>query len=89
MVPGAHPPVASWEIWPCAACPSLNTAPSMTGFLARPKSAKSSQRDAPSGSWEAPSLRSPQQPMAILRQSKYLSTGESRRQYLLPAFSGP
>eukprot|EP00971_Amphidinium_carterae_P058865 1163766-Amphidinium_carterae.1 len=60
----------------------------MTGFLAKLKSAKSSQMDAPSGNWVGPTLRSPQQPMAMRRQSKYLSTGESWRQNLPPALLG-
>eukprot|EP00971_Amphidinium_carterae_P168714 3342551-Amphidinium_carterae.2 len=44
--------------------------------------------DSPSGNWVAPTRRSPQQPMAILRQSKYLSTGESWRQKWPPALLG-
>eukprot|EP00971_Amphidinium_carterae_P000945 18366-Amphidinium_carterae.1 len=60
----------------------------MTGFLAKLKSAKSSQMDSPRGSWAGPTLRSPQQPMAMRRQSKYLSTGESWRQYCFPALRG-
>eukprot|EP00971_Amphidinium_carterae_P226322 4489479-Amphidinium_carterae.1 len=62
----------------------------MTGFLANPTIARSLQIWRPVGRGERLTRRSPRHPMAIARQSKYLSTGEPwRRQNSSPASGGP
>eukprot|EP00971_Amphidinium_carterae_P206877 4104798-Amphidinium_carterae.2 len=98
--PGAQPPTALALILPFWACPSRYTVssnqqlgcwytPSMTGFLANPTMARSSQIWRPVGRGVRLTRLSPLHPMAIAHQSRYFSTGEPWRQYSSPASGGP